>query len=843
MGPGRLDILGAICGEELTSDPRLRAVDADGLLRGVEAEVDFQRRASSMQAALLAAQQQAVLRVPNDHASQASTHALVFQQINGRSRPIIVSRPDAAIPVVQQPLATMLKPTSSQQSPPTAAQPQPARQPTPEPGKPDSKKLDCKKGDDLRSPTGRLSEAKGAVPVLAPPPAKPQAKPLIPGGPCENPFCGVNEAPQWRRIEKKLVCNRCGMYYHRHSRFPDWSYFSGIASKNASRSVVITHRRPDQPTLSAPPSASHAGAPLQAAAAGLQHPNPAAKAAATNPMLGLATSAVAGSSLLEFLKQPGRLDPETLQRVLTTPANSLDGVTVRRLQAVLEHWCDLQEQQQAGGGPAHAGAGGSRSAPPPSVAVPAPPASPLRGRSPDSPASDSTFAPVSAAGGGGGGARDGESGGELREPAAARQAKPKPSGSGQTALLVGRASPTHTPPASCVNLDSDTEPPARPQQKAAALLAPIEEEDSRRARPPVAPRQGSPRAEGSRRGRPEELAVLEEQPAVKRARGAATIEDLGLGAGLGLGLGLGGPGPDVEDPVVAVARQRLASLPPSGPARQAALAAAVQDISALRQAQEFMVQQQVKQLAARRLREAAVTLAPPAVTVATTAGAGAGGAQGQAPRPGGSLMETIAAAAAAQQQRLQADGQGAGAGSGGGKGKGRLMGEELPLPPQQRPQGKSRVPAMVEGLLEPRPGVGGLGAGLGLGGGMSAVGGLVMRDLQQRALLAQHHHQQQHAAAAAYDNVYEIQPYGVQPSQQGGGGAGGRGGQVMDEILARLLSRSAGAGGAAAHMEGAAGAAAVHASANGLRLASQGLGGGNGSVVLDLGKPSAGLAF
>jgi hypothetical protein len=54
---------------------------------------------------------------------------------------------------------------------------------------------------------------------------KAPSKPLITGGPCENPYCGVVEAPQWRRIEKKLVCNRCGMYYHRHSHFPDWTYF------------------------------------------------------------------------------------------------------------------------------------------------------------------------------------------------------------------------------------------------------------------------------------------------------------------------------------------------------------------------------------------------------------------------------------------------------------------------------------------------------------------------------------------------------------------------------------------------------------------------------------------
>ena len=48
---------------------------------------------------------------------------------------------------------------------------------------------------------------------------------LITGGPCENPYCGVSEAPQWRRIEKRLVCNRCGMYHHRHGRFPDAAYF------------------------------------------------------------------------------------------------------------------------------------------------------------------------------------------------------------------------------------------------------------------------------------------------------------------------------------------------------------------------------------------------------------------------------------------------------------------------------------------------------------------------------------------------------------------------------------------------------------------------------------------
>lgn len=38
-------------------------------------------------------------------------------------------------------------------------------------------------------------------------------------------FCGVFEAPQWRRIDRKLVCNRCGMYFHRHGRFPDGYYF------------------------------------------------------------------------------------------------------------------------------------------------------------------------------------------------------------------------------------------------------------------------------------------------------------------------------------------------------------------------------------------------------------------------------------------------------------------------------------------------------------------------------------------------------------------------------------------------------------------------------------------
>lgn len=65
-----------------------------------------------------------------------------------------------------------------------------------------------------------------------------QAKPLIQGGPCENTFCGVIEAPQWRRIEKRLVCNRCGMYHHRHGRFPDAAYF--VSGRGACRQAVLS---------------------------------------------------------------------------------------------------------------------------------------------------------------------------------------------------------------------------------------------------------------------------------------------------------------------------------------------------------------------------------------------------------------------------------------------------------------------------------------------------------------------------------------------------------------------------------------------------------------------------
>ncbi|GIL60707.1 hypothetical protein Vafri_15235 [Volvox africanus] len=109
--------------------------------------------------------------------------------------------------------------------------------------------------EELKSAAGKPSAPAGKPPVLVVTPRAP-AKPLLPGGPCENPFCGVVEAPQWRRIDKKLVCNRCGMYWHRHAQFPDASYFSGLASKQAVRHIVVMHRSRQgaSPSGSTPPA-------------------------------------------------------------------------------------------------------------------------------------------------------------------------------------------------------------------------------------------------------------------------------------------------------------------------------------------------------------------------------------------------------------------------------------------------------------------------------------------------------------------------------------------------------------------------------------------------------------
>ncbi|GIL88763.1 hypothetical protein Vretimale_17219 [Volvox reticuliferus] len=109
--------------------------------------------------------------------------------------------------------------------------------------------------EELKLAAAKPSAPVGKPPVLVVTPRAP-AKPLLPGGPCENPFCGVVEAPQWRRIDKKLVCNRCGMYWHRHAQFPDASYFNGLASKQAVRHIVVMHRSRQgaSPSGSTPPA-------------------------------------------------------------------------------------------------------------------------------------------------------------------------------------------------------------------------------------------------------------------------------------------------------------------------------------------------------------------------------------------------------------------------------------------------------------------------------------------------------------------------------------------------------------------------------------------------------------
>ncbi|KAG2422681.1 hypothetical protein HXX76_015845 [Chlamydomonas incerta] len=713
-------------------------------------------------------------------------------------------------------------------------------------------------------------------------PSKPSAKPLIPGGPCENPYCGVVEAPQWRRIEKKLVCNRCGMYYHRHARFPDWSYFSGLANKNSTRHVVITHRgreglhqsqpqaqqvqilaKPTQPARVqqtpsplASPALSPALSPglLQgrepapvpqtlAQAAGpevVQHDQGAAPAAA-------ASAAMSDGSLSELLRQAGASsDLEAVQRLLTMPVRQLDIDTIRKLQALLGERVRLQQQHQQRTPPLSP----SREAMAAQLGLQEPPASPQRGTSPGSPRSDSTFAPPAHALDGGSAAMAvgrGGTGGSAQV-----EACQVPSGPAR--------SPLRTPPSSLLQADSafmlqrgqqpaagsTLESPGGSLQAAATRPG----ADAWEARRAAAAEQRSPRVFTD--AEVESASVGPEMHPIKRARvtppsaaDAWAVEparhvqvtsQAGLQQQVLLTHMLLQQQQQDQDKALRAAAQQQQQQRQAAAVRQLA---AAQRQAAVEGAGMLMAQQQQRR----------------AETAQASASAGAGAA-------GRSLMETIAAAAALQQQ-------------------------------QHGPsRGGQQEQHRHEQYLHER-------------GMHGALGGMLMRDLQQRAMLAHHHHQPQHAqqhqpqhpqggqrrpsgsgypaapqlrlvsldsgaaAAAArggpsrgFDGGYPQQQrdQGRGSTQQGyvngtnnsgvsqaamlaaaGRGTGLSEAQAKDLLSALLARRAGGGGGSNAEFEAAALAALAAA-----KGAGQGAG-GNGVAallpVLDLGKPSATVAF
>eukprot|EP00198_Chlamydomonas_reinhardtii_P003631 XP_001692967.1 predicted protein [Chlamydomonas reinhardtii] len=280
-----------------------------------------------------------------------------------------------------------------------------------------------------------MSEARGKLESVdvrpLSPPSKPSSKPLIPGGPCENPYCGVVEAPQWRRIEKKLVCNRCGMYYHRHARFPDWSYFSGLANKNSTRHVVITHRGREGLQQNQPQQTQSQQTLAQAAGPEVEQHEQAA-----------APGGMSDGNLSELLRQAGAsADLEAVQRLLTTPVRQLDIDTIRKLQALLGERVRQQQHTQNRSPPMSP----SREAMAAKPGQQEPPASPQRGASPGSPRSDSTFAPPAHALDGAPAVASGRGGAGGSAVAEARQV---PSGPAR--------SPLRTPPSSLLQADSVT---------------------------------------------------------------------------------------------------------------------------------------------------------------------------------------------------------------------------------------------------------------------------------------------------------------------------------------------------------------------------------------------------
>ncbi|PNW75727.1 hypothetical protein CHLRE_12g538550v5 [Chlamydomonas reinhardtii] len=891
---GALEALAAVCAEELQSNQRLALVDSTGVHSAVTGGGYLQNYQHLVQvlAAHAAKQQQQTAVGPGglrlqlplqvqtqlQHQPQQQRAPVILHQQGRPTQPVIVTRPPTLpVPAALPPAVTF---------------------------RPQTQQLQLKRPAD-----SAMSEARGKLESVdvrpLSPPSKPSSKPLIPGGPCENPYCGVVEAPQWRRIEKKLVCNRCGMYYHRHARFPDWSYFSGLANKNSTRHVVITHRgreglQQNQPQqtqsqqvqiLSKPPLPAHmqqTPSPLAspslspALSPNLLHvrdpaPVPQTLAQAAGPEVeqheqAAAPGGMSDGNLSELLRQAGAsADLEAVQRLLTTPVRQLDIDTIRKLQALLGERVRQQQHTQNRSPPMSP----SREAMAAKPGQQEPPASPQRGASPGSPRSDSTFAPPAHALDGAPAVASGRGGAGGSAVAEARQV---PSGPAR--------SPLRTPPSSLLQADSVTMMQLGQQPATGSALSPGGSSlhgaanragaDAWEACRTAAAEQRSPRVFTD--AEVESVSAGPEMHPVKRmrvtpppaadtwavepARRVQVTSQAGLQQQVLLTHMLLQQQQQEQDKALRAAAMQQQQQRQAAAARQLA---AAQRQAAVEEAGMLMAQQQQQQQQQRRRAQMAAQSATPA-------GAGAAGR---------SLMETIAAAAALQQQQ---------------HGPSRGGQQEQQWQEHQQQQQQER----------------------GLQG---AMGGLLMRDLQQRAMLVHHHYhqqQQQHqhqqaqhhqqqqqqqgggqrrlsgsgysaapqlrlvaldgstaAAAAArggparggYDGGYlqqqqqqQQREQGRRSSQQGyfaGGNNGGmsqavagRGAGLSEaqakELLSALLARRAGGGGGN-NADFEAAALAALAAAKG---AGQMGGGGNnpGGVaallpVLDLGKPSAAVAF
>eukprot|EP00195_Chlamydomonas_chlamydogama_P001629 CAMPEP_0202915672 /NCGR_PEP_ID=MMETSP1392-20130828/66314_1 /ASSEMBLY_ACC=CAM_ASM_000868 /TAXON_ID=225041 /ORGANISM="Chlamydomonas chlamydogama, Strain SAG 11-48b" /LENGTH=184 /DNA_ID=CAMNT_0049607791 /DNA_START=130 /DNA_END=681 /DNA_ORIENTATION=- len=76
----------------------------------------------------------------------------------------------------------------------------------------------------------------------------------IPGGPCHA--CQSTESPQWRRPEplRLLLCNRCGVFFARHKRFPSDVSVQGlcpaaVTNVPALSSVPVLSKRKERDIL------------------------------------------------------------------------------------------------------------------------------------------------------------------------------------------------------------------------------------------------------------------------------------------------------------------------------------------------------------------------------------------------------------------------------------------------------------------------------------------------------------------------------------------------------------------------------------------------------------------